>query len=105
MTADDIRDLRDQPAGFDDIEWIDDATREIVERFMPDLASRLPAKRTETFDQAFGRVRARNRSGCGKSRSLFQASARGCTQTAGEILGAAHGDEHGATVARSREAG
>ena len=59
MTADDIRDLRDQPAGFDDIEWIDDATREIVERFMPDLASWLPAKRTETFDQAFGRVRAR----------------------------------------------
>jgi hypothetical protein len=28
--ADDIRDLRDQLAGFDDIEWIDDDTREIV---------------------------------------------------------------------------
>ena len=56
MTADDIRDLHDQFAGFDDIEWIDDATRDIVERFMPDLASRLPEKRTETFDQAFGRV-------------------------------------------------
>ena len=36
--ADVIRDLRDQLAGFDDIEWIDDDTREIVERGMPDLA-------------------------------------------------------------------
>jgi hypothetical protein len=36
--ADDIRDLRDQLAGFDDIEWIDDDTRGIVERVMPDLA-------------------------------------------------------------------
>jgi hypothetical protein len=28
---------------------------------MPDLVNRLPAKRSETFDQAFGRVRARAR--------------------------------------------
>jgi hypothetical protein len=61
MTPDDICDLHDQLAGFDDIVWIDDAARDIVERFMPDLASRLPEKRTETFDQAFGRVRARSR--------------------------------------------
>ena len=70
MTADDIRDLRDQPAGFDDIEWIDDATREIVERFMPDLASWLPAKRTETFDQAIRPGAGQGRAeGCCKARS------------------------------------
>lgn len=32
---------------------------EIVEAYMPDLVSRLPKKRTETFDQAFGRMRAK----------------------------------------------
>jgi hypothetical protein len=30
---------------------------------MPDLVNRLPAKRSETFDQAFGRVRAKGRAG------------------------------------------
>lgn len=55
----DLQAIRDQITAFDDIEWIDDATREIVETFMPDLVSRLPAKRTETFEQAFGRMRAK----------------------------------------------
>jgi pyridoxine 5'-phosphate synthase PdxJ len=59
MTADDIRELHDQIASFDNIEWIDDVTRQIVEMYMPDVASCLPEKRTETFDQAFGRMRAK----------------------------------------------
>ena len=54
-----MRELHDQIAGFDDIQRIDDATRQIVEAFMPDLADRLPARRSETFDQAFGRVRGK----------------------------------------------
>jgi hypothetical protein len=32
-------------------------TREIVERFTPDLTDKLPDRTTETFDQAFGRMR------------------------------------------------
>ena len=40
-----------------------------------------------------------------KSRSLFRTGARGRASTAGEILGAARGYEHGAAVARAREAG
>ncbi|WP_024511908.1 hypothetical protein [Bradyrhizobium sp. ARR65] len=59
MTEDDFRTIRDQITAFDDIEWIDDATRDLVERFMPDLVGRLPEKRTETFEQAFGRMRAK----------------------------------------------
>jgi hypothetical protein len=55
MTEEDFRDLREQIAAFEEIEWVDDATRTIIEQFMPDLMDRLPAKRTETFDQAFGR--------------------------------------------------
>ncbi|WP_157450553.1 hypothetical protein [Bradyrhizobium sp. ARR65] len=59
MAEDDFRAIRDQITAFDDIEWIDDATRDIVERFMPDLVSWLPEKRTEMLEQAFGRMRAK----------------------------------------------
>src|SRR6516165_12310842 len=45
------------------------------------------------------------RAGCGKSRSLFRASARRRARSTGKILGAARGYEHGAAVARAREAG
>jgi hypothetical protein len=31
----------------------------MIEQFMPDLVDRLPAKRTETCDQAFGRMKAK----------------------------------------------
>jgi pyridoxine 5'-phosphate synthase PdxJ len=58
MTDDEFRALHDQIAAFDDVEWIDDDMREIVEHFMPDLVDKLPDRRTETFDQAFGRTRA-----------------------------------------------
>ncbi|WP_407155142.1 hypothetical protein [Bradyrhizobium sp. STM 3557] len=58
MTDDDFRTLHDKITEFDNIEWIEGNTREIVERFMPDLADRLPDRTTETFDQAFGRIRA-----------------------------------------------
>jgi hypothetical protein len=44
MSADDIRELRERIAEFDEIAWIDEATREIVERFMPDLVDRLPER-------------------------------------------------------------
>ncbi|WP_407159417.1 hypothetical protein [Bradyrhizobium sp. STM 3557] len=56
MTDADFRELHDQIADFDDVEWIDDGTREIVELFMPELADKLPNRKTETFDQAFGRM-------------------------------------------------
>ncbi|WP_407174456.1 hypothetical protein [Bradyrhizobium sp. STM 3562] len=59
MTEDDFRVIRDQITAFDDIQWIDNATRDLVERFMPDLVDRLPEKRTETFEQALGRMRAK----------------------------------------------
>jgi hypothetical protein len=59
MTEGDLRELHDQIAALAEIEWIDDATREMVEKFMPDLAGRLPAKRTETSDQALGRMNAK----------------------------------------------
>jgi hypothetical protein len=58
MSHDDFRELRNQLADFDKVEWIDEGTRKIVERFMPDIADNLPERRTETFDQAFGRMRA-----------------------------------------------
>jgi hypothetical protein len=58
MTEDDFRKLHNQLAGFDKVEWIDEGTREIVERFMPDLVDRLPERTTETFDQALGKMRA-----------------------------------------------
>ena len=45
MTADDIRQLKEQIASFDTIEVIADEMREIVERYMPDLVDRLPPKR------------------------------------------------------------
>jgi hypothetical protein len=35
MTPDNIRELREQIADFDETAWIDEATREIVEKFMP----------------------------------------------------------------------
>jgi predicted ATPase len=47
MTEADFQAIREQITAFDDIQWIDDAAREIVEKFMPDLAGRLPAKRTD----------------------------------------------------------
>jgi predicted ATPase len=59
MTEADFQAIREQITAFDDIQWIDDAAREIAEKFMPDLAGRLPAKRTETFEQSFGRMRAK----------------------------------------------
>jgi len=59
MTAEELRELQDQIAASDGNEWIDGATSERVEQYMPDLAARLPAKRTETFDQAFGQMRAK----------------------------------------------
>jgi hypothetical protein len=55
MTPDDICELHGQLASFDTIEVIADDSRELVERYMPDLVDRLPGKRTERFDQAFGR--------------------------------------------------
>jgi hypothetical protein len=58
MSEDDFRELHNQLADFDSFEWIDDETREIVERFMPDLVDRLPERTSETFDQAFGKMRA-----------------------------------------------
>jgi hypothetical protein len=58
MTEDDFRKLHDQLADFDKVEWIEEGTREIVERFMPDLVDRLPERQTETFDKAFGKIRA-----------------------------------------------
>src|SRR5262249_15308435 len=45
------------------------------------------------------------RSGCGESGRVFRARARGCEGAAGEVLGIARRDEHGAAVARSRQAG
>ena len=45
------------------------------------------------------------RAGCGKSRSVFRARARGSASTASQILGAARSDEHGAALARSGQAG
>jgi len=57
MTDDDFRELHDRIAAFDDVECIAGDTREIVERFMPDLAYKLPDRTTETFDQAVGRIR------------------------------------------------
>jgi hypothetical protein len=57
MTDDEFRALHDQIAAFDDVEWIAGDTREIVKRFMPDLTEMLPDRTTETFDQAFGRIR------------------------------------------------
>jgi hypothetical protein len=58
MTPDDIRELRERIAEFDEIAWIDEVTREIVEKFMPDLVDRLPERTSETFHQALGRKRA-----------------------------------------------
>jgi len=54
MSAEDLRELHDQIAAFENIEWIDDATRQLVERYMPDLADRLPAKRTERLVKRSG---------------------------------------------------
>ena len=45
------------------------------------------------------------RAGCGESGSVFRACARGRARAAGKVLGAARGDEHGAAVARSGQAG
>src|SRR5499427_3648731 len=42
--------------------------------------------------------------GCGESGGVFRARAWGCSRPAGEVLGAACCDEHGAAVARSGEA-
>jgi hypothetical protein len=53
---DDFRTLHDKITEFDHIERIEGNAREIVERFMPDLAYKLPRRTTETFDQAFGRM-------------------------------------------------
>jgi hypothetical protein len=44
MTDENFRALHDRIAEFDDIDFIDDATREIVERFMPDLVHKLPTR-------------------------------------------------------------
>ena len=44
------------------------------------------------------------KAGCGESGGVFRACAHRCKETAGEVLGTARGDEHGAAVARSREA-
>ena len=51
--------LHNEIASCGKVEWINNAARELVERYMPDQVDRLPDKRTETFDQAFGRVRAK----------------------------------------------
>ena len=45
------------------------------------------------------------RAGCGESGSVFRACARGCACAAGKVLGTARGDEHGAALARSGQAG
>jgi hypothetical protein len=58
MTPDDIHELRDWITSLENITWIDEATREIVEKFMPELVDRLPERTTETFDKAFGKMRA-----------------------------------------------
>lgn len=58
MSGDELRELHDKIAEFDQMEWIDEGNRAIVERYMPDLADRLPARPMEKFEQAFGRMRA-----------------------------------------------
>lgn len=58
MSDADLQSLHAEIASFDSIEWIDPATREMVEQFMPDLVDRLPARTTETFDQALGKTKA-----------------------------------------------
>ena len=44
-------------------------------------------------------------SGCGESRSVFRARARGCASAASKVLGTPRRDEHGAALARSGQAG
>jgi hypothetical protein len=58
MSDDDFRTLHDQLAASDDVQWIDDRARQIVEHDMPDLVHKLPARTTETFEHAFGRKSA-----------------------------------------------
>ena len=53
MTADDIRQLKEQIASFDTIDVIADDTREVVETYMPDLVNHLPKKPSR-------KVRAKN---------------------------------------------
>ncbi|MBV8701726.1 hypothetical protein [Bradyrhizobium sp.] len=68
--------LHDQLASLGDIEWIGDATRELVEQFMPDLAGLLPAKEPERFEQAFGRTKAKaKRKGRGYAAAMSSVSA------------------------------
>ena len=43
--------------------------------------------------------------GCGESASVFRARARGRAPAAGKVLGTPRGDEHGAALARSGQAG
>jgi hypothetical protein len=40
------------------VKWIDNETRKVIEQSMPDLGDKLPERTMETFDQAFGRMRA-----------------------------------------------
>jgi hypothetical protein len=58
ITPDDIRELRERIADVDETAWIDEATREIVKKFMPDLVDRLPERTSETSHQILGRKRA-----------------------------------------------
>jgi hypothetical protein len=45
MTDDDFRELYSQITKFDKIEFVEEGTREFIERFMPDLVDRLPARK------------------------------------------------------------
>jgi len=57
MTPDDISRLRKKIATFYDVTWLGEATREAVERLMPELLDRSPGRASRTIHQALSRKR------------------------------------------------
>src|SRR6516225_8762718 len=57
MTPDDISRLRETIATFYDVTWLGEATREAIERLMPELLDRSPGRASRTIHQALSRKR------------------------------------------------
>ena len=57
MTPDDVRRLREKIATFYDVTWLGEATRETIERLMPELLDRSPGRASRTIHQALNRKR------------------------------------------------
>jgi len=67
MTPDDVRRLREKIATFYDVTWLGEATRETIERVMPELLDRSPERASRTIHQALNRKRpaAKRKAGSG----------------------------------------